>query len=274
MVLGKSQLFRLNAASRESKTLPVALLDFSLMNGNNVFAVPSLERLKGFRVVVATCVSAGILYGVGVRRGHYSHIFIDEAGQCTEPDAMIPVKTMGDRLTNIVVAGDNKQLGPIIRSQVARDLGLNQSYLARLMAREVYDLQTHTGSTYVPLKICQMHVLRENSIRIVKLVKNFRSHPTILEFSNSHFYNGELQPCGDPVLTHSLLRSHLVQKNFPVIFYGIIGKDQQEESSPSFFNIDEVTRVKKYCLELMDDRRLRLSKRAFIFLRLTFAETD
>jgi len=273
-VLGPSQLFRLNAASREYKTLPEALREFSLVNGNLVFSVPSLERLERFRIIVATCVSAGILHGVGVRRGHYSHIFLDEAGQCMEPEAMIPVKTMADRWTNIVLAGDNKQLGPSIRSQVVRALGLNQSYLTRLMAREVYDLRTGTGSTYVPLNIYRTQVLSENPIRIVKLVKNFRSHPAILKFSDNHFYDGELQPCGDPVLTHSLLRSDLVQKDFPVIFYGIIGKDQQEESSPSFFNIDEVTRVKKYCLELMDDRRLRLSERTSILLRFIVAETD
>ena len=102
----------------------------------------------------------------------------------------------------------------------------------------------------------------------MKLVKNFRSHADILEFSNNNFYNRELQPCGDPVLTHSLLRSDLVRKNFPVLFHGIIGRDEREASSPSFFNIDEASRVKKYCLELMDDRRLRLSKMIRIILIL------
>ena len=30
----------------------------------------------------------------------------------------------------------------------------------------------------------------------------------------------------------------------------------QEASSPSFFNIDEATLVKKYCIRLLDDRKL------------------
>ena len=154
-VLGPSQLFRLNAASREYKSLPETLRDFSLVNGNLVFAVPSLERLEGFRIIVATCVSAGILHGVGVKRGHFSHIIIDEGGQCMEPEAMIPIKTMADKWTNIVLAGDNKQLGPSIRSHVASAFGLNKSYLARLMAREVYDLEFGKGSTYVSLNSCQ-----------------------------------------------------------------------------------------------------------------------
>ena len=95
-------------------------------------------------------------------------------------------------------------------------------------------------------------------LRIVKLHKNFRSHPSIIQFSNEQFYNGELQASADPVLTHSLLRSEIVKKDFPVIFHGIIGKDQREMSSPSFFNIEEATLVKKYCEELLGDRRVRL----------------
>jgi helicase MOV-10 len=90
----------------------------------------------------------------------------------------------------------------------------------------------------------------------VKLVKNFRNHPAILQFSNTMFYDGELESCADPVLTHNLLRSEaLVTRNFPIIFHGIAGKDEREASSPSFFNIDEATRVKKYCQELIYNRR-------------------
>jgi Superfamily I DNA and RNA helicases and helicase subunits len=93
----------------------------------------------------------------------------------------------------------------------------------------------------------------------VKLVKNFRSHPAILDFPNSQFYNGELQPSGNPALTHSLEHSNeLATKKFPLIFHGIIGKDQREESSPSFFNIDEATVVKKYCSSLITDRKNRI----------------
>jgi helicase MOV-10 len=92
--------------------------------------------------------------------------------------------------------------------------------------------------------------------RIVKLVKNFRNHPAILQFSNAMFYNGELKPCGDPALTHSLQRSDaLVSRNFPLVFHGIVGKDEREASSPSFFNIDEATLVKKYCQELISHKK-------------------
>jgi len=72
-------------------------------------------------------------------RGHFGYIFVDEAGQATEPEVMISVKTMADKSTRVILSGDHKQLGPIIRSNVARALGLETSYLERLMSRDGYE---------------------------------------------------------------------------------------------------------------------------------------
>jgi helicase MOV-10 len=55
---------------------------------------------------------------------------------------------MADSKTNIVLSGDPKQLGPIIRSGVARELGLEMSYLERLMDRDAYDLKKGYGKRY------------------------------------------------------------------------------------------------------------------------------
>ena len=82
-------------------------------------------------------------------RGHFTHIFVDEAGQATEPEVMIGIKTMADNDTNIILSGDPKQLGPIIRSAVARELGLEKSYLARLADRDIYNNRRYQGITYV-----------------------------------------------------------------------------------------------------------------------------
>lgn len=195
-----------------------------------------------FRVVVSTCMSASIPYGIGVRRGHFTHIFIDEAGQATEPEAMIPIKDNADSATNVILSGDSKQLGPIVRSPVALELGLGVSYLDRLMQNPIYDEVEGKGVT------------------IVKLIKNWRSHNAILKFPNEEFYKSELEACGDPAITESLLRwDGLVQRGFPVIFHGVSGKDEREASSPSFFNIAEASLVKTYVQDLFEDRRLRLT---------------
>ena len=61
-------------------------------------------------------------------RGHFTHIFIDEAGHAVEPECTIPVMGLLDpnnaRGGQLVLAGDPKQLGPIIRSPIAQQYGL------------------------------------------------------------------------------------------------------------------------------------------------------
>ncbi|KAF8804634.1 P-loop containing nucleoside triphosphate hydrolase protein [Phlegmacium glaucopus] len=235
---GASKVFRLNAVSRRLDDLPHCLLDISLVDDNQVFDVPKLAQLMSYRVVVATCLSAGIPANLGVKRGYYSHIFIDEAGQAKEPEIMVPIKGIADENTNVIIAGDNQQLGPVVHSYLAKSLGLQTSYLDRMMSRSIYDLNTNRGIT------------------IVKLVKNFRSHRDILQFSNDTFYESELQPCADRILVHSLdAYEGLPTKGFPLIFHGVVGRDEQEASSPSFFNIDEATLVKNYCLDLVHNSK-------------------
>ncbi|KAJ8688713.1 hypothetical protein PTI98_013472 [Pleurotus ostreatus] len=236
------ELFRFYAPSRQKDTIPDSLLKHTYTMSNGQLSVPPLATMKRFRVVVATCVSASFAHGIGMPRGHFSHIFVDEAGQATEPEVMVPIKTMGDNETNIILSGDPKQLGPIIRSKFARDLGLDTSYIERLMDRPLYDY--HTG----------------HGISVVKLVKNFRSHQAILKFPNERFYHGELQECGPRSVIDSFIGWRLLpSKKFPVIFHAISGKDDREASSPSFFNIDEATEVKNYVNALRSDRQLRLT---------------
>ncbi|KAG8981815.1 hypothetical protein FRB90_006969 [Tulasnella sp. 427] len=240
--LGKENLFRMNAPSRFRNRLPDDLRDFSYKDRDGHFSVRGAEHVKQFRVVVSTCLSASIPYGVGVDVGHFSHIFIDEAGQAVEPEIMVPIKTMADHRTTIVLSGDPKQLGPIVRSAVASHLGLATSFLNRLVERDVYSDPANVGIT------------------MVKLTKNWRSHDAILRFPNETFYNNGLQVCGPPTVIDSLLQSPvLAKKNFPVVFHGIAGMDDREAGSPSYFNIDEFSLICKYVDDLRNDRVCRLA---------------
>lgn len=135
--IGPSKLFRLCAFSREVESLNENLKDFVLINNENeekAFSIPSLEILQQYRVIVSTNVSGAIPHNIGLPRGHFNHIFIDEAGQAHEPDIMIPIKSMADENTNIILSGDPRQLRAVIHSSLARSLGLGQSYIERLMA--------------------------------------------------------------------------------------------------------------------------------------------
>ncbi|CAG7847798.1 Probable RNA helicase SDE3; AltName: Full=Silencing defective protein 3 [Serendipita indica DSM 11827] len=237
-----SDLFRLNAPSRPVDHLPKSLLPFSLVE-RDVFAVPELARLKRYRVIVSTCLSASVPFGIGVQAGHFSHVFVDEAGQACEPEALIPFKTMADAKTNLILSGDPKQLGPIVRANAAIALKLGVSLLDRLTEMPIYDERA------------------KNGITIVKLVNNFRSHPDILRFPNQRFYRGELESKGDPIVIESMLRwPHLPQSGFPIIFHAMAGKDLREARSPSFFNVEEVMQVKKYVQMLFEDKKYRLTE--------------
>ena len=58
--------------------------------------VPKESKISigSHRIVVVTPVAAGKLRIAGVRRGHFTHVFIDEAGQTTEPEALIPIEML------------------------------------------------------------------------------------------------------------------------------------------------------------------------------------
>jgi helicase MOV-10 len=137
--LYSDQLYRLNAHSREDE-VPEDVQPYSI--------IPEREKLMAFRVVLSTCSSAGMLQALGVPVGHFSHIVIDEAAQAEEPLVMIPILGFSDEYTNVILAGDPNQLGPVIKSPTVAKAGLGKSYLGRLMSiREVYGLDTQFGKT-------------------------------------------------------------------------------------------------------------------------------
>ena len=61
---------------------------------------------------------------MGIGDSHFTHLFIDEAGQGMEPECFVPIagllKSTGANVGQLVLAGDPKQLGPIIQSDLAK----------------------------------------------------------------------------------------------------------------------------------------------------------
>jgi len=147
------ELFRFYAPSRYKNQVPDELLSYTHTDRNGHFSVPDPAkiRMSRFRVIVTTCISASIAHGIGLPRGVFIHIFMDEAGQATELEAFISIKTMADTRTTIVLSGDPQQFGPVIRSGIAMELGLEKSYLERLMDRDAYNLKTGYGKRWIGL---------------------------------------------------------------------------------------------------------------------------
>jgi len=94
----------------------------------------------------------------------------------------------------------------------------------------------------------------ESFSSVVKLLRNYRSHPTIIDFPSERFYDGELEAFGEPSSVNSCLELEpLVKDEYPVIFHAVEGQDMREASSPSFFNPEEVLQVKLFVQQLIAD---------------------
>lgn len=143
------QLFRFYAPSYR-RSVPPDLAPYTFKRGN-VHAVHELNKMTSFRVIVTTCLSGCVPPGIGLLRGHFTHIFVDEAGQASEPECLVPIANILGDATNVILSGDPCQLGPIIQSPIAVEYGLGVSFLERLMQGRMYDEREQDGNTYVRL---------------------------------------------------------------------------------------------------------------------------
>lgn len=110
------------------------------------------------KVNIGTCATLGTFFWMNLSKNHFTHVIIDEAGQCLEPEALIPISfinpNMGQvvlagnkhklcyssalKLIRIIISGDPMQLDPIVMSKHATERGLNVSFLERLLEQFPY----------------------------------------------------------------------------------------------------------------------------------------
>ncbi|NXW94285.1 M10L1 helicase, partial [Alopecoenas beccarii] len=200
-----------------------------------------ISKALWFRIIITTCSSAGMFYQAEIRLGHFTHVILDEAGQASEPESLIPIGLISEANGQIVLVGDPKQLGPVIKSNIAQSFGLSISLLERLTSRELYLRDEDAFSA------CGAY----NPLLITKLVKNYRSHSALLALPSKLFYHKELEVCADTSVVTSLLHwGKLPRKGFPLIFHGIRGNETREGHSPSWFNPTEAVQVMQYCCHL------------------------
>uniref|UniRef100_A0A671YUC0 RNA helicase n=1 Tax=Sparus aurata TaxID=8175 RepID=A0A671YUC0_SPAAU len=180
------RVYRLYASSRDPRTVPKSLLKHCNWDQRREsFVFPDKESLMEYTVVVTTLISAGRLVSGGMPVGHFTHVFVDEGGQAVEPECIITVAgLLSAREGQLVLAGDPKQLGPILRSPLAVKYGLGLSLLERLM-RDNPLYQKSTDSGHFDTRF------------VTKLLRNYRSHAAILKIPNELFYENELQVFAD-----------------------------------------------------------------------------
>ncbi|XP_005953714.1 putative helicase mov-10-B.1 isoform X2 [Haplochromis burtoni] len=80
-----------------------------------------------YKIMVTTLFTAGRFVSGDIPAEHFTHVFIDEAGHAVETECIIPLAGLLDATAGqVVLAGDPKQLGPILRSPYALKYGMVQ----------------------------------------------------------------------------------------------------------------------------------------------------
>uniref|UniRef100_UPI0037E73AEA RNA helicase Mov10l1 n=1 Tax=Semicossyphus pulcher TaxID=241346 RepID=UPI0037E73AEA len=226
--LHAASMARVNASCRQEESIPEVLTQYS-QAGEDI-------RCASFhRIVVSTCSSAGMFPKIGLQVGHFTHLFLDEAGQATEPESLIPMSLVSERDGQIVLAGDPRQLGPVVKSKLATAFGLGVSLLERLMANTLYT----------------RHSWGYNPNLVTKLIYNYRSHEALLMLPSKLFYQDELCVKAPRDIVDSLCQwKTLPKKGFPLLLHGVRATEMREGNNPSWFNPVEAVQVMIYCCQL------------------------
>jgi len=244
------EMIRVMAYSREKRAVPDTVMNYTNYDEEtDTFVMPDAEDLMDYKIVAVTIAYGGRLFNHGIQN-HFTHVFMDEAGHEIEASAIgclaSVIKYSHSNPPVIVLAGDPKQLGPIIRSDIGKKFGLEKSLLERCSERECYSRSEEAddlGYHY-------------DKRMVTKLVRNYRSHPRILQLPNEAFYDGDLIAAADITRSHRFVNwEHLPSRRFPILFHGCEGEDTREANSPSWFNPDEAQYVKMYVDLLVKETR-------------------
>ena len=211
------KLLRIYYTNRWVQTVHTTVQKYCLIE-NNGFKYPAKEDIRRCDIVVTTLGTSRYLSTIGLKIGTFSHIFIDEAAQALECEAVMPLALALPFRTRVVLAGDHMQLSPEVFSSFAKEKKFNKSLLERL-----YDLYPQN----YPCKIL--------------LCENYRSHEAIIGYTSELFYEQKLLASGKQTKHESW---------HPLTVFTARGEDVQDTNSTSFYNNAEVYEVVERVSEL------------------------
>jgi hypothetical protein len=287
----RKMVFRLYNATRAIESVPAQILPYTRQGGDGgQFVMPDTQELLNFSVIVCTCHDAHILYLAGLtnsslrrRRAclqsdierrlresglelwgtiegcsspHFTHLFIDEAAQATEPECLIPLSVVVDDdpgaiKVEIALCGDPRQLGPCIYSPNALE-GLQRSLLERLLRLPVdtygggrdHLMGPHTADSRLTLDEMIEYSFQKTDYRqhlSVFLNLSYRGHPSFLFMPSKLFYFDKLKSIvckndSDNIWIKAVRKIESLSENaypesraskqmdWPVVFRGVKGK--------------------------------------------------
>ncbi|KAK7740756.1 DEAD-box type RNA helicase [Cytospora paraplurivora] len=140
----------------------------------------------------------------------FETVIIDEAAQCVELSALIPLKY---GCTKCILVGDPKQLPPTVLSQSAARFGYDQSLFVRMQ-------QNHPEDVHL-------------------LDTQYRMHPEISAFPSAEFYEGKLYD-GDDMGRLRLQPWHEAKLLGPYRFFDVEGSQERGRKGQSLVNTHEL----------------------------------
>lgn len=186
------------------------------------------KDLQNYRIIVTTTGIVPSLVDYGIPSNQFTHLFVDEAGQCLETEILNSLTLMEGERSQVILAGDDRQLGPVVMCNDLESTEFSESLFERLMKCPLYD---NTAEE------C-------NNVLSNQLNYNYRSIPTILGLFNGLFYNSQLKAMVMEGKKYELLEKLQVvlpknaqrRPTMGVIFFDVLGVQQRSECSPSWLN--------------------------------------
>lgn len=167
------------------------------------------EILNSAQVLCATLSGSGheMFRNLDVE---FETVIIDEAAQCVELSALIPLKY---GCCKCILVGDPKQLPPTVLSQSAARFGYDQSLFVRMQ-------QNHPQSVHL-------------------LDMQYRMHPQISRFPSTEFYEGQLKD-GQDMLQLRQMPWHENRLLSPYRFFDVHGVQEKGHKGQSLVNVREL----------------------------------
>nr|8FTH_A Chain A, 5'-3' RNA helicase-like protein [Thermochaetoides thermophila DSM 1495] len=155
----------------------------------------------------------------------FETVIIDEAAQCVELSALIPLKYGCNKC---ILVGDPKQLPPTVLSQSAAKYGYDQSLFVRMQKNHPKDV----------------HLLD----------MQYRMHPEISRFPSKEFYEGLLQDGADMARLR-LQPWHQSVLLGPYRFFDVKGSQERGPKNQSLVNEEEVKVAMQLYMRFRSDYR-------------------
>lgn len=274
--LSPLSLFRLISPSRPFAEVPGDVLPSCFVE-DNTFALPPLAQLIRYKITVTTCRDANMIIQAGatnqdifrIEHGvqsilhpddrsnkiklHWAGLLIDEAAQATEPEAAIPLAVVAPPARTsfvqgapvFIMAGDQQQLGPRTSSQSST---IEKSLFERLFEQIVYAEHPFARSRSTGKQT--RTILTQDMLPIARppfanLIRNYRSHSTILAMPSKLFYHDTLVP--EATATDGLLEwDGWSGRKWPVLFVSNKGSDELDNDGGGWYNDTEARKACDY----------------------------